>query len=163
MITAAQAGFNQKISGFGTLSYVNGDPSITSMPYIDYGGSNTTADVVFLDETMIEPYPPSQPSREVDDTYILTVCRFQAAWKWSLNENHSYDLSLDPERPLLWNPKPALNQSLVISTKNDTWVDIIFMAPGDAHMLQPSHPIHKHSNKAYVIVSFTRASFQCVI
>lgn len=157
MITAANSGFNQRIAGFGYLSYIGGDASISSEPSIDYGGRNTSSEVVFLDEATTQPLIPDQPSQEADETHILTVGRLEKAWKWSLNGNHSYDLSLEAEKPLLWRPEHAANSSLVISTRNNTWVDIIFVAEADASSVQPSHPIHKHSNPAYVIVSLTFA------
>lgn len=38
--------------------------------------------------------------------------------------------------------------NLTVTTKNNTWVDLIFrvITPG-----QPPHPIHKHSNKGFII------------
>lgn len=153
MITVAGSGFSQKIAGFGYLSYINGDANVSSTPYIDYGARNTTADVIFLDETVIKPFVADQPSTDVDATHILTVGRIETAWKWSLNGDHSYDLSLEAEKPLLWNHIESANSSLVINTKNDTWVDIVFVATADATHFQPGHPIHKHSNPVYVIVS----------
>jgi hypothetical protein len=45
---------------------------------------------------------------------------------------------------------------LVIATKNNTWVDIIFKVFGDSTTLQPGHPLHKHSNPVYVLVSSFR-------
>lgn len=153
MITAANSGFNQRIAGFGYLSYIGGDAIISSEPSIDYGGRNTSSEVVFLDETTTQPLITDQPSQEADETHILTVGHLEKAWKWSLKGNHSYDLSLEAAKPLLWRPEQAADNGLVISTKNNTWVDIIFVAEADASSVQPSHPIHKHSNPAYVIVS----------
>ncbi|OJJ30871.1 hypothetical protein ASPWEDRAFT_120138 [Aspergillus wentii DTO 134E9] len=150
LITVANSGFNQKVAGFGTLSYINGDPSIVSTPSINYGAVNTSADVVILDSTEIEPLFPSQP-READTTHILTSGRIERAWEWSLNGNHSYGLSLEAEKPMLWDPESVMNKNLVLSTKNNTWVDIVFAVSGNASTLQPSHPIHKHSNKVYVL------------
>lgn len=152
-MTVANSGFNQKIAGFGTLSYANGNPSVVSTPSINYGGISTSTNVVSLDETMIEMLTPSLPREKPNQTFILTTGRIQKAWKWSLNGDHPYSLALEAKKPLLWDPQAAINSSLVIATKNNTWVDIIFSLSGNMSTLQPSHPLHKHSNRVYVLVS----------
>lgn len=154
----ANSGFNQKIAGFASLSYSNGDPSVTSAPFINYGGisTSTSTDLVSFDETKIEMLTPSQPKENPDETYILTTGRIRHAWEWSLNGNNSYNLALETEKPFLWDPQSAANSPLVISTRNDTWVDIIFSLSGNVSTLQPSHPLHKHSNRVYVLVSLKR-------
>jgi hypothetical protein len=152
-ITVANSGFNQKFAGYSTLSYINGDPSIVGTESINYSGASTSTDVVVLDETTIKPLIQNQPSEEADSTYLLTIGRIEKAWKWSLNGDNSYELSLEVERPMLWDPQSQANSSLVMATKNGTWVDIIFDVSGSPTTLQPGHPIHKHSNMVYVIVS----------
>jgi hypothetical protein len=158
-ITVANAGYNQKFAGYGLLSYINGDPSVVGTQSINYGGVSTSPDVVLLDETTVKPLIPNQPSEEADSTYRLTVGRIEKAWKWSLNGDQAYDLSLESEKPMLWNPQSQANSSLVIATQNGTWVDIIFDVSGSATTLQPGHPIHKHSNMVYVLVSFLAPFF----
>ncbi|KAJ5931405.1 hypothetical protein N7516_005894 [Penicillium verrucosum] len=152
-ITVANSGFNQKIAGFATLSYLNGVSSVTSVSSINYGGISTgiNKDFISFDETTIEMLAPSRPKDSPDETFILTTGRIRKAWEWSLNGNNSYGLALEAEKPLLWDPQSAVNSSLVIATKNNTWVDIIFSMSGDMTTLQPSHPLHKHSNRVYVL------------
>ncbi|KAJ5788527.1 Multicopper oxidase type 2 [Penicillium paradoxum] len=150
-ITAANAGLNQKIAGYGVFSYVNGDPSVTGEPSIDYSGQNTSTNVIVFDENKIKPLIPDQPSEEVDRTYLLSIGRIHKAWKWSLNGDNAYSLSLESERPILWDPQGQKSSDLVIATKNNTWVDLIFAVSGGPAILQPGHPIHKHSNLVYVI------------
>lgn len=152
-ITVANAGLNQKIAGFATLSYLNGDSSIPSTPSINYGGVSTSTDVISFDETKIEMLVPNRPKARPDKTFILTAGRIEHAWQWSLNGNASYGLKLETMKPLLWHPSSAAKSPLVISTKNNTWVDIVFVMSGNASTLQPSHPMHKHSNRVYVLVS----------
>ncbi|KAJ5746443.1 hypothetical protein N7520_011625 [Penicillium odoratum] len=156
-ITVANSGFNQKIAGFASLSYLNGDPSVKSTPSINYGGVSTSKDVISFDETKIQMLSPSQPKANPDETYILTAGRIQHAWEWSLNGNHSFSLALEATKPFLWDPVAASKSPLVISTKNNTWVDIIFDMSGEKSTLQPSHPLHKHSNRVYVLGSGTGA------
>jgi hypothetical protein len=153
-ITVANSGFNQKVAGYAILSYINGDPSVVGTPSINYFGASASTDVVVLDETTVKPLVPDQPSEKADTTYVLTVGRIEKAWKWSLNGDNSYDLSIEAEKPMLWDPQSQANSSLVIANKNGTWVDIILDVTGSPTTLQPGHPIHKHSNKVYVLVSF---------
>jgi hypothetical protein len=154
-ITAANSGLNQKIAGFATLSYKHGR-SVTSMPSINYGGVATNTGVVSLDATVIEMLTPSQPSQQPDKTYILTVGRVKKAWEWSLNGYHTFGLAMEADRPFLWDPRSAAKSPLAIGTKNGTWVDIIFSLSGNVSTLQPGHPLHKHSNRVYVLVSAKR-------
>ncbi|KAJ5308882.1 hypothetical protein N7508_004261 [Penicillium antarcticum] len=154
-IIVANSGLNQKLAGRATLSYANGDPNIGSTPSINYGGNSLTSDVVVLDESTIKPLVSNKPSQRVDETYVLDIGRYEKAWRWSLNSNNAYNLALEAERPMLWDPKSYENSSLVIATKNNTWVDIIFKVVGDSTTLQPGHPLHKHSNPVYVLGSGT--------
>ncbi|KAJ5814377.1 uncharacterized protein N7503_001127 [Penicillium pulvis] len=149
-ITAANSGFNQKIAGFGTLSYKHGR-SVLTEPSINYGGIATNSEVVSLDESAIEMFTPSQPNQQPDETYILTIGRIEKAWEWSLNGNHSFGLAMEADRPFLWDPQSAAKSPLTIATKNDTWVDLIFSLSGNVSTLQPGHPLHKHSNRVYVL------------
>ncbi|KAF4768051.1 hypothetical protein HAV15_002233 [Penicillium sp. str.  len=151
LITAAGAGINQKVAGYGTFSYVDGDPSVVGKPSIDYGGNSISTDVVVLDENKIKPLIPSQPSEQADQTYLLTIGRIEKAWKWSLNGDHSYSMSLESEKPMLWDPQSQADSDLVIATNNDTWVDIVFVVSGEPSTIQPGHPTHKHSNRVYVL------------
>ncbi|KAL2698464.1 hypothetical protein AAEP93_009852 [Penicillium crustosum] len=151
LITAAGAGVNQKVAGYGTFSYVDSDPSVVGKPSIDYGGNSISTDVVVLDENTIKPLIPSRPSEQADQTYLLTIGRIEKAWKWSLNGEHSYSMSLESEKPMLWDPQSQADSDLVIATNNDTWVDIVFAVSGEPSTIQPGHPIHKHSNRVYIL------------
>jgi len=149
-IRVATLGLNQLVSGFATLSYKGSKHNNTSSPFINYAGANVTADVVFFDETKIVPFPPIAPAPTADATYFLMIDRFGASWKWTLSGKESYGLNLDDEIPLLFDPTSAeaLNPNLTITTKMGQWVDIVVQV---AFPLQPPHPLHKHSNKAFII------------
>ncbi|MCJ1286312.1 hypothetical protein MMC26_005657 [Xylographa opegraphella] len=149
---------DQLISGFATLSYKNGIYTNGSIPYIDYGGNNVSTSVQALDQTLLVPYNQPPPAAIADATYVLNLGRFGANWKWSMNNRTAYNLTQDDNAPLLFNPDSAdaLNPSDTIRTRNNTWVDIIMqvnVAPENP--AQPPHPVHKHSNKAYLIGSGT--------
>ena len=155
-IRVANSGADQIISGYATLSYKNGTKNNTSVPYIDYGGVNTTADVIPLDKTILVPFPASAPAPTADATYILNLGRKGANQNWTLNGNATYGLDQDFNAPLLFSPESphALNPNFTIRTKNNTWIDIILQVElTPATPAQPAHPVHKHSNKAYIIGS----------
>lgn len=119
-----------------------------SKPSISITGSNTTAETVILDESTIIPYPSSSPSQHVAQTHVLRIAHYHTSYRWTMG-NSSYALSLEQARPLLFYPNSSVAHSdLTVHTKNNTWVDFIFYV---YEPLQPPHPIHKHSNKYYVI------------
>lgn len=169
-IRVAGAGLNQKIFVSGLLSYINGTHTNTPKPSIDYAGVNTTAEVSFLNDATVAPFPPVHPSQVADQTYKLLMNRTGAAWQWTLNDDMPFNESLEDITPLLFDPNQLANTNLTITTKNGTWVDLIYIATntGGGQLVvlpqsceeiffltrdRPSHPIHKHSNKAHIIVS----------
>ncbi|KAJ5107486.1 hypothetical protein N7456_004161 [Penicillium angulare] len=145
---------NQVISGFSTLKYRGGDLNQRqSIPYINYGGLNTTSSVIPLDTTSLPPYPAIQPATYADDFHLLTLGRINSSWEWTLDGTSFLPANLAEIEPVLFNPQtPELASALKIETKNNTWVDIVFqLAIPEGTYLQPPHPIHKHSNKAFLI------------
>lgn len=150
IIRVAGDGLNQKIFVSGVLSYINGTHTNTPKPYINYAGANTSADVTFLTDAAVVPFPPVHPAQVADQTYKLLVNRTGAAWQWTLNNNMAFNESLEDITPLLYNPNELANTGLTITTKNGTWVDLIYIVTAIGG-LQPPHPIHKHSNKAHII------------
>jgi Multicopper oxidase len=60
-------------------------------------------------------------------------------------------LDLETETPLLFDSTSAeaMNPNLTITTKMGQWVDLIVQV--ESPPIQPAHPLHKHSNKAFVI------------
>lgn len=147
-VRIANIGVNQLISGNATMSYNTPlkAQSRPSQPSIDITGANTTAEVVTFDESTVIPFPVEAPAQEVAQTFLLDIARFNASYRWILG-NSSFPLSLEDSSPLLFN-RSAAKPDLSISTRNGTWVDLIFRVTGP---LQPPHPIHKHSNKFFVI------------
>jgi len=147
-------GVNQILNTTATLSYnTPGAPHLKvkngpSKPSITITGSNTTAETVILDESKIIPFPSSAPSQDVAQTHVLRIGHYHTSYRWTLG-NSTFPLALEQAKPLLYHPNSSLAHSdLTIHTKNDTWVDLIFYV---YQPLQPPHPIHKHSNKYYVI------------
>ncbi|KAM5446184.1 hypothetical protein McanCB49686_008082 [Microsporum canis] len=142
----------QLLSGQGTLSYRRKHQpptNQTSMPHIDDAGRPLSADVVFFDQAAQKPYPAFPVGQKADQTFILEIGNTELAYKWSLNGT-SLPLTLDADDPILFKPQPNLMNNLTITTRNNTWVDLIFVA---TQVPQPPHPIHKHGNKMWLLGS----------
>ena len=165
-IRVANSGADQILSGYAKLSYQNYtskngpqgyNSTVNGTAFINYGGANTSASVIPLDETLLVPYPASKPAPTADATHILKLGRLDANYNWTLSGSELYDTKANYQTPLLFHPNSTSNPdaydpSLIIRTINDTWVDIILQVVlNDAAPAQPAHPVHKHSNKAYLI------------
>lgn len=148
-IRVAGDGLNQKIFGSGLLRYAFGSQKTDPQPYINYAGASTSANVTLLNDRTVVPYPNVVPAPTADQTHKLLLNRTGAAWQWSLNDNMPFNESLESIEPLLWNPNQL--PDLTITTKNNTWVDLIFIVTNVGGGLQPPHPIHKHSVKGHII------------
>lgn len=144
-------GFNQILNTTADMLYVNTndiDQQQLSVGYIDIAGRNTTSEVRFFDEKTVTPYPAEIPAQTADETFILNVSRFNSSYLWTLG-NTTFPLSLEEAAPLLFYPSSEVaNSDLCIRTKNGSWVDIIVNITST---VQPEHPIHKHSNKFFLI------------
>ncbi|KAL4892277.1 multicopper oxidase-domain-containing protein [Aspergillus ambiguus] len=153
-LRVANDGNNQIISGFASIRYKGGELSLRpSTPYINYGGSRIFDNTIELDRQNLPPYPAISPTDVPDDTHFLTLGRINSSWEWTLDGTSFLPINLDEMEPVILNPEsPQLATALKIATKNDTWVDIIFQLRVDeVTPLQPPHPIHKHSNKAFYL------------
>ncbi|OQE01644.1 hypothetical protein PENVUL_c042G09132 [Penicillium vulpinum] len=122
-------------------------------PYIDITGANTSANVAFLNESKIVPYPAEDvTTKKIDQTFILRISRQNNSYTWTLG-SAIFPMALEKlNLPLLFDPSAITDNELKINTKNGTWVDIIIHS---LDLSQPTHAIHKHSNKFYVIGSGT--------
>ncbi|KAE8343968.1 hypothetical protein BDV24DRAFT_172300 [Aspergillus arachidicola] len=150
MVRAANTGANQIINGTGIMRYraSTHNRKRLSQPWITEVGTNATENTAFLDETRIVPFPVEVPSLHVDRTYILNVDHIGNSYSWTLG-NHSYPQSNEEVTPLLFN-RSSIPTKYTITTLNNTWVDLIVNVTTGG---QPPHPIHKHSNKYFVIGS----------
>ncbi|KAL2822316.1 multicopper oxidase-domain-containing protein [Aspergillus cavernicola] len=148
-IRVANTGVNQILNGTAFLTY---HPCVTaqeqpSVPSIDIIGVPTSPDYTVLNESTIVPYPSQEVGHvHVAQTQVLKIERYHQSYIWSLG-NSSYPLTLEEMSPLLFNPTTG-QKDLTISTRNGTWVDLVFDV---TNALQPPHPFHKHSNKFFVI------------
>lgn len=125
---------------------------IKSTPSILRNGAPASNSTVFFDQSKMVSFPPQfpQPAPEADQTVIIVPQMAGNTYTWALNKipfDHAID---NTEPPFLYQSADEIktNANLTITTKNNTWVDLIFTLN---QLGQPPHPIHKHSNKAFVI------------
>jgi FtsP/CotA-like multicopper oxidase with cupredoxin domain len=127
--------------------------AIISTPYTNQAGLPTTGNVTVFNQAQMVSFPPQYPqtSPKIDQTVFMTLGNVANSYSWAMNTtlfNHAMLDNADP--PLLYQTPSPNNpgQNLTIITKNGTWVDLIFLVPG---LSQPPHPIHKHSNRGFII------------
>lgn len=140
----------QMLAGYATLSYDHQNRSRVEEPsqYIDDVGMNTTASVRFFDQIAMRPFPADTISPTADQTFVLGMRVAGSSYNWALN-NSIYPAQLDNEEPLLFNsPFDDDSDNVTISTLNDTWIDLVFVAET---FPMPPHPIHKHGNRMWLI------------
>jgi FtsP/CotA-like multicopper oxidase with cupredoxin domain len=150
-IRVPNVNLNQVISGFAVLSYAGSTgPSSTATAAINYAGVNTTANFTPFVPALAVPFPNNPPPAVAEATHIMDITKTDTAYTWTLGGIESFNMSLENLQPLLFNKSAPLasDSNLVWSTTNGTWVDIIIQVAGP---LAEPHPIHKHSNKAYII------------
>jgi FtsP/CotA-like multicopper oxidase with cupredoxin domain len=148
-IRAVNSGINQILNGTAVLTYNTSHQSqqeAVSKPWIDIVGRDTSQSTVFFDEAKVIPFPIETPPVEVNNTYHLTISHVNSSYRWKMG-NSSLMPSYQEDTPVLFN-RSSISSDARISTTSGTWVDLIISVSGVA---EPSHPIHKHSNKFYVI------------
>ena len=154
-IRVANNGLNQVISGFGVLGYkganwpASEDPNALSS--MNYAGVNLTQLVPFVD-ALAAPFPPVKVGQNADQTFIFNIKKLgqpYGAYDWTLSGDAAFNMTRDDGYPLLFQDPAQVNQGdLVMQTEMGQWVDLIVKVQGP--LAQP-HPMHKHSNKAFVL------------
>ncbi|KAK5988365.1 Multicopper oxidase GIP1 [Cladobotryum mycophilum] len=130
-IRVADNCLTQVISSFATLRYKGGVHGGETTGVITYGGQNTT---------------------ESDAMHMLTTHRWQAAWKYTMTGGGMYGEDRSAYEPLLFDPHSvdALDETLVIRTKNGSWVDLVVQVGSLPDQPQEfPHMMHKHTGKTW--------------
>lgn len=146
---------DQIISGFATMRYKGSSNRDASHPYVNYGGTNTSASVVYMDNRAIHPYPAVTVPVKADQFVNLTLGRSGSSYTFTISGGHLWNEMINLDDPILYDlqAKNNLAPELVIETKNGTWVDILLQLGHFAHTadVTGAHVIHKHSNKAFIL------------
>lgn len=140
----------QMLTGHAVLKVEGHDAAKESEPYITIAGVPVSEDVVLFDQATAHPYPPDPISQKADSFFFLDMKIAGASYLWALNSTKLLPTDLDDGIPTLFNPQPGLQNNVTISTRNNTWVDLLFFA---SSFPMPPHPIHKHGNRMYQIGS----------
>lgn len=153
----ADNGGDQLISAYATFSYLGGKNIGNTTAFIDYGGNLLSPNYTEIELESLTPWDVPPPPITAQSIHFTQIKRLGASYKWTISGRELYDVNRDADHPLLFNPNSidAFDENLVIRTVNGTWVDIVLQTifDGTTTPFQPPHPIHKHSNKAYLIGS----------
>ncbi|GKT72168.1 conidial pigment biosynthesis oxidase arb2 brown2 [Colletotrichum tofieldiae] len=156
-IRVADNGLTQVISAFARLRYRGGNHGGESRGWIDYGGQNNTnleRLLVTLDREHLPPYPPNPPARKADAKHVLQTHRWKSAWKYTISGHSMYGEDRSAYEPLLYDPNSAdaMDEGLVIQTKNGSWVDLVLQVGSQPGQPQEfPHMMHKHTGKTWQI------------
>jgi FtsP/CotA-like multicopper oxidase with cupredoxin domain len=140
----------QMITGYAILS-VGGladDRVSESQAHINVVGEPKSPDVLPFNPSKAVPFPAAQIPQSADDLYILNMYQDGATYLWALNSTGLMPGDFEDETPILLKPDPGARDNVTITTRNGTWVDLVFITTDVA---SPEHPIHKHGNKMYLI------------
>ena len=140
----------QMLTGHALLSVDGAGKSARaeSKPHINIVGGPTSKGITFFDQSKAAPFPPDPIAEVADQTHVLTMHIDGASYLWALNGSRLMPNKLDDAPPVLFYPQPDVQNNVTITTRNNTWVDLIFIA---AEIPMPPHPIHKHGVKMYEI------------
>ncbi|KXH68537.1 hypothetical protein CSAL01_02194 [Colletotrichum salicis] len=155
-IRVADNGLTQVISAFATLRYKGGTQKEESTGVINYGGQNSTVGLVVttLDRDHLPPFPPNPPARKADAMHVLHTHRWKVAWKYTMSGQGIYEEDRSAYEPLLYDPHSAdaMDEGLVIRTKNGSWVDLVLQVGSQPGQPQEfPHMMHKHTGKTWQI------------
>lgn len=139
--------------GYGRFSNTTDPYAVNSTRYTNRAGRPTSGNVVVFNQANMVSFPPQfpQPAPQPDQTFFMTMGTVESSYIWVLNATPFDHLNFDNVNPpLLYQPPDPNNPggNITIVTKNNTWVDLVFINPFGN---QPAHPIHKHSNRGFVI------------
>jgi FtsP/CotA-like multicopper oxidase with cupredoxin domain len=156
-IRAASLSPTQALDTTAILSYGADhgyDENVTSTPYITRGGNPTSKNVTVFDQTQMISFPPQfpQPAPEASQTFfLLSENAGTHPYTYAINGTPFDHTVLDDEAPPFLYQQPNINnpgQNITLVTKNNTWVDLVFIVP---QLGQVPHIMHKHSNKGFII------------
>jgi FtsP/CotA-like multicopper oxidase with cupredoxin domain len=122
----------------------------SSTSFITIGGAAVSNDVVLFDQSIAHPFPPSPIPEKADAFFPLTMEVVGASYLWAVNYTKLLPTTIEDGLPTLFHPQPYIQNNVTITTRNNTWVDLLFIG---ASLLMPPHPMHKHGNHMYQIGS----------
>ncbi|KAK3360615.1 multicopper oxidase-domain-containing protein [Lasiosphaeria hispida] len=158
-IRAASVSAPQLMAATATLSYQTlnstGSAFPPTIPSILDNGLPASPSVRFFSQaTQKQFHPPELVQPTSHETFKLYMRISGTSFGWALNSSvlpaAVLDWAADPV--VLFSPTPYASNNVTITTLNDTWIDLVFIA---ATFPMPPHPIHKHGAKMWLIGSGT--------
>lgn len=145
---------SQIIFSSATLSYNVKDadpvPEKATVPYVKNNGQPASNSTIFYSQKtqkqlVVEPIPVA-----ADQTYKLHMRTAGPSFAWALNKTILPPAVLDhgSDPVVLFKPQFDDYDNVTITTKNNTWVDLILITDT---LPMPPHPIHKHGNKMWQV------------
>jgi FtsP/CotA-like multicopper oxidase with cupredoxin domain len=147
---------SQILADYAILSYrVEGSTSALQQttPFILNNGVPVTPATVFYSQANQKQFdPPELVAQHANQEFKLFMRVTGASFEWAMNSSQFPAALLDygQEPVVLFNPQPWVQDNVTITTLNDTWVDLVIIT---ATLPMPPHPIHKHGNKMWLLVS----------
>lgn len=123
-------------------------PSPTSTPYINDVGAAIARNVNFFNQQAQRNFPPEPVSQNVAQTFKLSMRHDGAAYKWALNDTIYPESAADATPILFARPPTGRDNDVTISTRNNTWIDLVFES---TIFPMPPHPVHKHGTHMYLV------------
>jgi len=157
-IRSPDNGLTQVLNSVATLRYKGSADHSETQGLINYGGLNSTP-IVTLNREHLPPFPPHAPAAHADDMHIMNTHRWFTPWRYTMSKGPPdtggmWEEDRGAYTPLLYDPEHELarNESLIIRTRNNTWVDLVVQV--GSHPRQPQefpHSMHKHAQKMWKI------------
>lgn len=152
----------QILIGHSILAVGGATPSTAPLDltnsYITLPGGPINSNVKFLDHKAATQFTPDVIPKTADSFFRFTM-EADSSWQWALNITRLDPQAIDSTpRPVLFAPdrnEATVDNPVFVTTKNNTWVDFVFIASNATPM--PPHPVHKHGNKMYHLGSGTGA------
>lgn len=149
-IRCSSVNIAQILVGHAILSVGGSNSTDASEAFIDISGNPRSPDVTFFDQAIAHPFPPEPIAATADAFFPLNMKVDGASYLWAMNSTRLMLTDIDNSDPVLFAPAPNLQNNVTITTKFNSWVDLLFFT---GHKPMPPHPIHKHGNKMFQIGS----------
>jgi FtsP/CotA-like multicopper oxidase with cupredoxin domain len=128
--------------------------NVSSVSWFTRGGAPISKNVTMFDQAKMVSFPPQfpQPAPEASQTFFLLSGNAGThPYTYAVNSTPFDHAILDDEAPPFLYQQPNANnpgQNITLTTKNNTWVDLVFVVP---QLGQVPHIMHKHANKGFII------------
>ncbi|KAK1962578.1 multicopper oxidase [Colletotrichum sublineola] len=155
-IRAASVIATQMLSGTALLQWrEKGQPEpqiVPSAPWVSDNGKPVSRDVRVFRQGLAKPYPPITIPRNGDVLHKFNMHTSGGSYFWALNDTVLLPKDYENDTPVLFALQAQDDDPTIVSTKNGSWVDMVFQVVNSP---QPPHPIHKHGNRMFLLGSGT--------